>query len=380
MMRRWFFTSCLLAAATGCASPRTARPAEPAVTTEPAAAVAAAPTKPGRSPGQDAYDEGYALAMAGDFSAALPLFRKATELDPQLAVGWFDLAGLSEQLGFEEEALVAMQRAVDAEPRFVQARIELASLTLGVRDDAAAALAHLRRALTETAPFVIDRYSAARSRGEALHKVAATYGAIGFIGATESIAHGAFSDPGAEPDRRAARVADTAQADIDVELVPTPELAAAIAELKRDAAAATTRPAAEAALRRHRALTSKVEGRHAVDRWMVWRQLAHLEIVAEQLEAAVTSLATAAEVAKRLPLVHWLDTTYARIAIEIKLGRLDAAMRGFDELAWLEYAAAYADGPAGEQRRSREALTDAAFAPLRSRAEFAAIVTEFRLR
>ena len=102
----------------------------------------------------------------------------------------------------------------------------------------------------------------------------------------------------------------------------------------------------------------------------MWRQLARLELAAEQPVAADASLIRAAEAAKRLPLERWLDTTNDRIAVEVRLGRLDAAARAFDELAWLEYVTANADAPVGGRTRSRRVGTAPELAPLRGRADY----------
>lgn len=175
---RWVSVGCLLVALVAChgspSADRAPAPVSPAptVASAPAAPQDPPPTQAARAGGQAAYDQGYELAMAGDFHAALALFRKATELDPTLAVAWFDLAGLTEQLGDTAAARVAMERCVAVEPAFIQARVELATMYF---EDRAAAMLQLRKALTEPAPYVIDRYSAAHSRGEGLHKVAVAY-------------------------------------------------------------------------------------------------------------------------------------------------------------------------------------------------------------
>ena len=291
-------------------------------------------------------------------------------------MAWFDLAGLTEQLGDTAAARVAMARSVAVEPAFIQARVELATMYF---EDGAAAMLQLRSALTEPTPYVIDRYSAAHSRGEALHKVAVAY-LSDFPAAAASIERSLFSDPTADVDQRAYRIASRAQDDVDDAMVASPPVAAAIAALVRDVGAATTQPAAEPALRRHRALATKVETGAAIDRWQVWRHLARLELAAARPEAAVAALIRAAEAAKQLPLDRWLDTTYEQITVEVELGHLDSAARLFDELAWLEYVTAFADAPVGRQARSRRARTDDALAPLRGRAEYEGTITTLLLR
>ncbi len=370
MTTRTRLAGCLLAVAAAChrAPPTATAPAHPDATPTVVAHDPPASTDPdARARGQEVYDQAYALAMEGDFTAALPLFRQATDVDPTLAVAWFDLAGLSEQLGDADAARVAMERCVAVEPAFIQARVELATL---YDDDLDAAMTQLRRALTEPTPFVIDRYTAAHTRGEGLHKVAVTYARLDFPAATASIERSLFADPMADIDPRAARIANRAQDELDEAMVADPARAAALAALARDANAAVTRPAAEAALRRHQALAASFEDGAAIDRWQVWRQLARLELAAEQPEAADASLIRAAEAAKRLPLERWLDTTNDRIAVEVRLGRLDAAARAFDELAWLEYVTANADAPVGGRTRSRRVGTAPELAPLRGRADY----------
>jgi len=361
---------CLFAVVAAChrAPPTAAPPARPDAAPTTVAPAPPAPVAPeARAQGQATYDQAYALAMAGDFTAALPLFRKATVIDPTLAVAWFDLAGLSEQLGDVDAARVAMERCVAVEPAFIQARVELATL---YDDDLTAAMTQLRRALTEPKPFVIDRYTLAHTRGEGLHKVAVTYARLDFPAATASIERSLFADPTADVDPRADRIANRAQDELDEAMVADPAHAAALAALARDATAAVTRPAAEAALRRHHALAASLADGAAIDRWQAWRHLARLELTAEQPEAASASLTHALEAATRLPLERWLDTSYDLIAVDVKLGRLDVAARSFDELAWLEYVTAHADAPVGGRARSRRAGVAPELAPLRGRPEY----------
>lgn len=351
------------------------RPATPATDVTEVAPAAAAPR---RSPGQDAYDRGFRLATEGDYRAALELFREATELDPGLAVAWFDLAGLWEQMGDAETAFAAMTRCVEVEPRFTQARVELASLYLTVRDDRDAALAHLRRALLEREPFVIERYPAAKVRGEALFKIAAIYGGTGFVGAAASIARSSMADPEIVADPRADSVVQMAENDLELEQQPAQGHVANIANLEQAVATATTRATAEAVLARHRGLARDFMDQ-AIDAWRILRMLAQLELTAGHVEAASELRARAVDAARRLPLEHWLDARYEHIVLEVRLGRIESAERGFDELAWIEYAAAHADPPVGGRTRSRRAMSDPALAALRSRAAFETTRTIFEL-
>ncbi|MEZ4404664.1 MAG: hypothetical protein R3B06_31880 [Kofleriaceae bacterium] len=327
--------------------------------TSPAVAAAAA--------GQAAYDRGYQLAMAGDYQQALAEFQRATELAPALAVAWFDRAGLTEQLGDPAAARALMRRCVEVEPRFIQARIELATLL----DDPAAAIVELRLALTEPAPFVIERYPAARTRGEGLHKLAAIYGQLDFVAATAAIERSSAADPAAVVDDRAARVAAVAERSIADAQARDPALAPALAALANDVTVATTTATAAAALPRHLPLGDRLAGASASDQWRVWRGLATLQLRTDHLAAAALSFGRARTAARQLPLELWLDASFALTVLQVRLGQLDAAWRTFDELAWIEYAAAHADAPVGGQRRTRLISANPVMAPLRARADFA---------
>lgn len=324
-----------------------------------------------RARAQAAYDQGYARAVAGDFEAALTLFRDATESDPTIAVAWFDLAGLSEQLGDKPAARAAMERCVEVEPAFIQARVELATLYI---DDPDAAMYQLRQALTEPKPFVVDRYPASHSRGEGLHKLAVIYALRGFPAATASIERSLIADPTADIDSRAERIARHAEDDVAAENTGDPRWASALVTLQRAADSISTREAAVEARSRQEALISGMTGSSGIDQWRLWQQISRLEVTAQRPDAARSSLEHAAKAASRLPLEHWLDTAVALIALEVRAGRISEAARTFDELAWLEYVTAHAAPPVGGRSRTRIIATAAEFAPLRAHADYKRVV------
>lgn len=62
-------------------------------------------------------DSGNASMRARDPAAALEHYREATVVDPESAAAWFGVYMAAGALGEEEEAVAALERARDLEPR-----------------------------------------------------------------------------------------------------------------------------------------------------------------------------------------------------------------------------------------------------------------------
>ncbi|MCB1997562.1 MAG: hypothetical protein KDG57_17110 [Rhodoferax sp.] len=62
---------------------------------------------------QQAWSQGVALARSGQDAKALPLLRRATELEPGVALYWLNRAGAERRLGQAEDALASARRAFD---------------------------------------------------------------------------------------------------------------------------------------------------------------------------------------------------------------------------------------------------------------------------
>lgn len=81
---------------------------------------------------------GYLHYLEGRYAEALPLFRKALELNPSLAVAWFNLGNLHFHLKEMEEAKACFQEALKADPFMASAACQM-GLTLleqGILDKA----------------------------------------------------------------------------------------------------------------------------------------------------------------------------------------------------------------------------------------------------
>ncbi len=87
--------------------------------------------------------DGYCLSRAGATEEALPLLRRAIELDPKLAEVHFELGNIFSRKGQLEEALAAYQAAVKANPQYQEAyyRLGQAYTRAGRHAEADAALA-----------------------------------------------------------------------------------------------------------------------------------------------------------------------------------------------------------------------------------------------
>jgi hypothetical protein len=358
----------VLALVCGCAATTPPPPpvTSPAPVTAPAAAAEAKAT----------YDKAYKLAMAGDLTGAQPLFRKATELDPQLAIAWFDLGGVTEQLGDAPGALKALEQCVAVSPSFVEARAELGTL-YREQQQLDRAVEQFRGALTVTEPVTDERFTLKYSRGHALHNLAATYVDMHFPAAAAGIAASLLNDPEAE-DNDLDRLIDHTSAMIDPK--PSPAKAAQLAAFLRDATAATTPPEALATIDRYQALVHELDADTAerVDRWQVLRIAAKLDEVANRLEPADALLVRANDLARGLPLKSWLEGTYEQIGLRVRLGKLEPALHDFDELAWIEAVAQFARADGG-QHYSHLARVDPALAGLRAKPQFAATVKRYRV-
>ena len=296
----------------------------------------AAPAPP-RSPGQDAYDEGYRLGTAGDIPAALAEFRKATELDPNLGIAWFDLGGLSEQMGDIEGAVKAFEKCVAVLPSFAQARVELGTLYFLEQHKFEAAMAQLRIALTTADPFIDSRFPPAKTRGRALHNLAAIFGEQGFPAAVASMARSVLTDPDAEPDSRTNRYIQLAQRDLEED--------------------ASKNLVHEADSLRRSAQAQEAQGMFAA---------------ADQL------LTRATEAAHKLPLDQWMNLKYAQLELRVRAARLDDAMRTFEDLAWIELITRY--DPLRGPSRATDATTDAQLAPMRKHPDFDNTVRKYQVK
>jgi Tfp pilus assembly protein PilF len=62
-------------------------------------------------------DSGNAAMRARDPAAALEQYREATTIDPESAAAWFGVYMAAGALGEEDEAVAALERARDLEPR-----------------------------------------------------------------------------------------------------------------------------------------------------------------------------------------------------------------------------------------------------------------------
>ena len=91
---------------------------------------------------------GFKLAQAGDYDGAGGEFRQAVDANPQLAEGWFDLAGALLQAGKVDDALQTFLKALSLAPRWPEAHYQfaLALVRAGRRDQA---LGELRTALDQ---------------------------------------------------------------------------------------------------------------------------------------------------------------------------------------------------------------------------------------
>lgn len=86
--------------------------------------------------------DGYTWSRAGDSEKALPLLRKALELDPRLAEAHFELGNVLGRQGQAKDAIAAYQAAIGANPQYLQAyyRLGQALMKAGRQAEAEAAL------------------------------------------------------------------------------------------------------------------------------------------------------------------------------------------------------------------------------------------------
>jgi tetratricopeptide (TPR) repeat protein len=71
---------------------------------------------------------GVVLSEQNDFAAAIPYFRKATDLKPDYALAWYNLGFCRKQQGDRAGACVAFEKAIACKPQFAEARINLGEL------------------------------------------------------------------------------------------------------------------------------------------------------------------------------------------------------------------------------------------------------------
>lgn len=68
---------------------------------------------------------GYLSYLQGRYAEALPAFRKALELNPSLAVAWFNLGNLYARTRRPDEAVECFRKALEADPRMASAACQL---------------------------------------------------------------------------------------------------------------------------------------------------------------------------------------------------------------------------------------------------------------
>ena len=73
----------------------------------------------GRSPGQQALDDGVARYKQGMFKDALSSFRRAVDLDPSLTKAWENIGWAQHRLGDDREALRVWRTVLKLEPKNV---------------------------------------------------------------------------------------------------------------------------------------------------------------------------------------------------------------------------------------------------------------------
>ncbi len=97
----------------------------------------------GRSPGQQALDDGVAQYKQGLFADALSSFRRAVDLDPSLTKAWENIGWAQHRLGDDREALRVWRTVLKLEPRNVACWNAVGEVQLadGAWSDAAAAFA-----------------------------------------------------------------------------------------------------------------------------------------------------------------------------------------------------------------------------------------------
>lgn len=120
---------------------------------EPPAPAARAPA---RAATQDSayaeFLEGVRLSDAGDAAAAEARYRRAVELDPNLAAAWTNLGNLLERRGSRGAAREAYERALELDPDQPEARYNLANL-LGDVGELELAIAEHRRVVAMCPEF-----------------------------------------------------------------------------------------------------------------------------------------------------------------------------------------------------------------------------------
>jgi len=70
-------------------------------------------------------EQGVARVRAGDYTAAVELFRRAIEQNPNLAVAYNNLGATYNALGRHQEALEVLQNAVNIQPDYAEAHYDL---------------------------------------------------------------------------------------------------------------------------------------------------------------------------------------------------------------------------------------------------------------
>jgi tetratricopeptide (TPR) repeat protein len=89
----------------------------------------------------------------GRYAEALPYYRKAIKLNPNLAAAYFNLAGALIQVKRVDEAIKPLTVAIEIEPRFVAAQQRLGEIHLqlakqaGMKSDYETERDHYRKAL-----------------------------------------------------------------------------------------------------------------------------------------------------------------------------------------------------------------------------------------
>jgi tetratricopeptide (TPR) repeat protein/NAD-dependent dihydropyrimidine dehydrogenase PreA subunit len=99
-----------------------------------------------RAQARRVYDEGVRRAQAGEPAAAVPLFERALELDPQFLEALENLAGMLCATGRFREGLALYVRALEIDPRDAATHVLAAQAALELGDPALAR-GHLERAL-----------------------------------------------------------------------------------------------------------------------------------------------------------------------------------------------------------------------------------------
>ncbi len=133
----------------------------------------------GRSPGQEALDEGVAKYKVGSYKDALASFRRAVDLDPSLTKAWENLGWAQHRLGDDRDALRVWQTVLKLEPANVACwnAVGEVQLARGAWGDARSAFLN-SLALEPDQPDVGLRLGQAYEKLDRLDEAAAQYRAI----------------------------------------------------------------------------------------------------------------------------------------------------------------------------------------------------------